>query len=231
MATLTSPTAQKLLTNVRGMLNQRNPLNSFWTDEELIEYLNEGVRIYFAEVVKNNEGYFTTTSDLNIVTDTELVTLPTDCYQVKGLYKRVSGGYILLPYRNNVTEGYSDQGGTSGNNYLPYYYFRGNSLVLRPIPNFNETAGLKLEYIQFPDQMVYGGDSMTAQVSPLFKQVIEMYAVYKAKLKESLTNGIATYKPAEENLAGLAAQFKDSIQSRSKNPTSIIPWNPETDGL
>jgi hypothetical protein len=213
------------------MLNQRNPLNSFWTDEELVEYLNEGVRLYFAEVIMNNEGYFTAQSDLDIVTDTDTIALPTDCYQVRTVYKKVTDGYVILPYRNNMTEGYSTKGGTSGNNYLPYYYFRANNLVLRPVPNFSETSGIRLEYIQFPDTMVYGGDSLTNQVSPIFKQVIEMYAVYKAKLRESLVNGTNTYAPAEENLGVLIKQFRDSIQSRSKNPTFVIPFNPETDGM
>src|SRR5687768_2519285 len=103
MATLSSPTLQNLITSIRSFLNQRNPNNSFWTDEELTAYLNEGVRMYFVEVVQNDEGYFTTQSDLNITADAETVALPSDCFQVKALYKKVTDGYEILPYRNNVT--------------------------------------------------------------------------------------------------------------------------------
>jgi len=231
MATLSSPTLQALITSVRSLLNQPDRNNSFWSDEEITSYVNEGIRIHFQEVLNNNEGYFTAATDLNLVTDTETVALPSDCFQVRSLYKKVTNGFELLPYRNNVTESYSTQGGASSNSYLPYYYLRGNSLVLRPLPNFSETAGLKLEYVQFPETLVNGGDTMTAQVSPVFRQLIEMYGVYKAKLKESLVSGVATHKVAEENLSDLISLFKDAVANRSKNPTFIIPFSPESGGF
>jgi hypothetical protein len=230
MATLSAPTLQNLITNVRSLLNQPDSNNSFWRDTELTEWLNEGVRLYFNEIVNTDEGHFVALTDLNIVTDTETVALPSDCFKIRSLYKKVINGYEMLPYRNNHTESYSTQGGTSSNSYLPYYYFRANNIVLRPIPNFSETAGLRLEYVQFPDTMVNGGDGLTTQVSPIFKNVIEMYAVYKAKLKESLVNGVNTYSGAESNLGVLVKQFRDTIEQRSKNPTYIIPWNPEFGG-
>lgn len=227
MATLSAPTLQNLITDTRSFLNQKDPLNSFWTDQELTSYLNEAVRMYFGEVLLNNEGYFTTTSDLNIVANTETVALPTDCFKVKNLFKKVTNGYVLLPYRNNLTESFSTQGGTSGDAYFPDYNFRGNNIVLRPTPNFSETSGLRIEYIQFPDQMVNGGDSMTTQVSPIFKQLITMYAVYKAKLKESLVNGVEVHQNAAQNVGDLYRTFKETIAVRSTNPTFVIPFNPE----
>ena len=227
MATLSAPTLQQLITSARTMLNQPKEANSFWKDVELTEYLNEAVRMYFLECVQVNEGYFTTQSDLNITTDTETVALPTDCFQVKNLYKKVTNGYKILPYRNSVDDSYSTQGGSSGEAYSPSYSFRGNSLVLHPVPNFTETSGLRIEYIQFPDQMVWGGDSLTTQVSPIFKQLIIMYTVYKAKLRESLVNNVNTYAGAQQNLAELYTLFKDAIIRRSRNPSYIVPFNPE----
>lgn len=228
MALLAAPTLQNLVSAVRTLLNQPDPKNSFWTDTELTAYLNEGVRLYFLECVLSNEGYFTTTTNLNISTDSELVPLPEDCFQVKNLWKKVTDGYMVLPYKNSLTESYSTQGGTGSDTFLPSYYFRGNNIVLHPVPNYTEAAGLKLEYIQFPDNMVWGGDSLTSQVSPVFKQLIEMYAVYKAKMKESLVNGASMHKVAEENLAALYKTFKDNISRRSRHPVYVVPHNPET---
>lgn len=228
MATLSSPTAQNLLSAVRNLLNQPDRNNSFWSDEELMAYLNEAIRMYFLEVVMNNEGAFTTTTDLNIAANTETVAMPSDFFQIKNLWKTVTNGYEILPYMNNVTEGYSTQGGTSSNAYRPSYYFRGNSIVLRPIPNFAETAGLKLEYVQFPETMVNGGDSMTSQVSPIFRQVIEMYAVFKAKLKESMVSGVVVHKIPEAHLGDLLKMFRDAVANRSKNPSYVIPFSPES---
>jgi hypothetical protein len=227
MATLSQPTAQNLLTDTRMMLGQRDPRNSNWQDDELLSYLNEGARMYFAEAASANEGYFTTTTDLDIVANTEAINLPTDHFQTKNVWKKVTNGYIVLPYRNSMQDSYSTQGGTSPDSYLPSYEYRGNTLVLRPTPNFNETAGIKLEYIQFPDQMIYGGDAMTAQISPVFKQLIVMYAVCKAKIRESLVTGANVAQVAEANLSAIYTQFKMSIEKRSKNPTFVRTFNPE----
>ena len=180
MATLSSPSLGKLITNVRNLLNQPNPSNSFWSDAEITEYLNEAVRMYFAQVIANSEGHFTTTTDLNIVTDVETVALPTDFFEAKALYIQRNNGWDICPYVPDVTSGFTTNSGSSSNMYTPYYFFRSNNIVLRPTPNFSQTAVLRLEYVQFPDTMVNGGDTLTNQVSPIFKQLIEMYAVYKA---------------------------------------------------
>lgn len=227
MATLSSPTLQSLITSVRRLLNQQDPNDSFWQDTELTDYLNEAVRIYFIECVLANEGPFLAQTDLDLVANSETVALPPDCFEVRSVYKKVSSGYSILPYNNSVTSGYSTQGGSSNESYTPYYYFRGNNLVFKPVTNFSEVGGIRLEYIQFPDNMVWGGDSMTTQVSPVFKQLIEMYAVYKAKLRESMTNGTQTYAAAQSHLGELHSLFKSVVQKRSKYPTYTVPFNPE----
>lgn len=229
MGTLTSPTLTTILGNVRNLLNQPNSANSFWSDAEITSYINEAIRIYFAELSKIDEGYFTTQTDLNVTNGVETVALPSDFFSLRALYKKSGTLYVMLPYRNNLTEGYDTTSGSSSDAYLPYYYFRGNSLVLRPIPGFSETASLRLEYIQFPDTLVNGSDTQTAQISPVFNQVIEMYAVYKAKMKESLVTGVDTSALARDNLAVLTKQYTDVIQNRSKNPTFTKAFNPESE--
>lgn len=227
MSVLTSPTLQKLLTDVRILLNQRDPNNSFWKDDELTTYLNDAISIYFLEAQSADEGYFTTSVPLDLVANVETVALPVDCYKVKNLYRKVGNDYYPLQYLNNLTEGYSVQEGNSSGNYIPSYGFQGNNLLLRNPPGFDETAGLRLEYIQFPDTMIWGGDTMTSQVSPIFKQLITMYAVYKAKLKESMMNGVSVHSIPEDNVAMLYKQFRDTIAPRSKTPTYVIPYHPE----
>src|SRR6185312_13887116 len=144
MATLKSPTLGKLICNVRNLLGQPNAANSAWSDLELTEYINEGVRLYFAEVVKNSEGYFTTTTTLDVTSDTETVALPTDCFEVKALYIQRSNGWEILEYSNDITNGFLTNTGASGNNtYSPIYYFMGNNLVLHPTPNFTQTGVLR----------------------------------------------------------------------------------------
>ena len=56
-----------------------------------------------------------------------------------------------------------------------------------------------------------------------------MYAVQKAKLKESLTNGTDTGALARQQLSDIYQLFKDTIRGRSKYPTFTVPFNPESD--
>lgn len=225
---LISPSVQDLIQSVRNLLSQPDPNNSNWTDSELLSYINEAVRIYFAELSEINEGYFVSTDDLDIVSGTQTIALPSDFFKIKNVWKKVSNGYVILKYRNNVTEGYSTQGGGSTEAYFPDYSFRGNSLLFSSVPNFSETDGIKVEYVAMPATLLNGADQMTAQISPIFKQVVEMYAVYKAKVKESLVSGVRTSDIAAENLRDLLKQFREVAQIRSKNPTYILPFNPES---
>lgn len=226
MGTLQSPTLGKLISSVRRMLNQPNASNSFWSDEELMDYLNEGIRVYFAEVVQGNEGQFSTTVDLNLVSGTETVALPSDFFEIRTLHRKTGSSYQIMTYNPDVTASYDTATSSVGDSYVPAYYFQENNIVLRPIPGASETAGLRLDYIKFPSTMVTGGDQMTANVSPVFKQVIEMYAVYKAKLRESLVNGTDTVSMAKSNLNELYKQFQECIVNRSKYPQYTIPFNP-----
>lgn len=229
MATLSSPSLGKLITNVRNTLNQPNSSNSFWSDVELTEYLNEGIRMYFAEVVQNMEGQFQTYTTLDVVADNEEISLPTDFFEARSVFIIRNNGWEVLQYINDLTSGYATTGGggSGPNTYSPYYFFRQNKLVLRPTPNFSQTGAIRLEYVQFPDMLLNGGDTLTNQISPVFKQLIEMYAVYKAKLKESMVNGVNMHSVPRENLNEIYTMFKDCINKRSAYPEFIRPFNPE----
>ncbi len=69
---------------------------------------------------------------------------------------------------------------------------------------------------------------LTSQVSPVFKDLIETYAVYKAKTQESLVNGVALNPLIKENLSDLYTAFKEAITHRSAYPTYTYPFNPES---
>jgi hypothetical protein len=227
LATLTSPSLGKLLTNVRNFLNQPNANNSFWSDAELSDYLNKAVSRYFVEIAHSDEGRFITKTSLNIVADTETVALPTDCFIVKAVRRKVTNGYAILNYRNEIDTSYSTQGGSGGDSYQPTYYFRANNLVLRPTPNFSETAGLEIEYMQLPEVLLNAGDLLTAQVVPIFKELIEAYAIYLAKEKESLVNGVNMQAGVMARVDSLYSSMKEIMTPRSMSPQFITPFDPE----
>lgn len=220
-------TLGKYIRSVRLLLNQPNAANSFWSDEEITDYLNEAIRMYYLEVTNNDEGFWTKIVDLDVVNNVETVALPADCFEIKAVYMQQPQGYAVLPYRNYESTSYSTQGGTGNQTYFPAYYFRENNLVLRPVPNYSATSALRVEYIYFPDMLQNAGDVMSANVLPIFKQLIEMYAVYKAKMKESLTNGTDTASMAKANMNEIYKLFIDTVRNRSKYPQFIKSFNAE----
>jgi hypothetical protein len=226
MATLSPDTLNQLLTQARLFLNQPKSDNSFWSDPELTGYINDGIRQYFLIIAENGEGQFDAKISLDLVQNVETVALPTDCFEVRSLYRVRNGSNDILRYNNNISKGYSTQGGNSGDSYLPYYFFRGNDIVLRPIPGFAETGGLILEYTAFPETLITGLDTMTNKISPIFKELVVKYCVYQAKLKESSVMGGDTYRPVEAHLADLFRMFKETVGGRSKFPQFISPFNP-----
>lgn len=225
---LSSPTLGKVISNVRSMLNQPNAANSNWSDAQLTLWINQGVQRYFGEVVQNVEGHWTKTALLDIASGVETVDLPTDFFEIKSLWKIVSDGAVVLPYLNSISDSYSTiSGETGGETYFPSYYFRENKIVLRPVPQMSETGGLRIEYIYFPETMLNAGDVMTSNIAPIFAELIEMYAVYKAKTQQSLVNGSDMAALAKGNLGELYQQFVKLIKNRSKFPQYIKPFSPE----
>jgi|SRR6185437_3942446 len=221
---LIAPTLQSLIEAERDMLNQPDPNNSFWSDTELTRYNNEAIRILMAELSSVNEGQGATVTSLNIVSGADTIALPSDFFVCLGLFKVLPTQNIRLPYINDLTKSYYTSAGTNSETYVPYYFFRGNNIVLRPPPTFNETGGLLLEYIQLPAALTDGADQVTNQICVLFFQCIEKYAIYQAKLKESLCNGVSVHENALANFADLFKQFRELSSKRSRFPTYVVPW-------
>lgn len=226
MATLTQPTLNKLITEIRIQLNQRDPDNSYWADDELTLYINDATRFYFQMLNEYAEGQFDTSTTLDLVSGTETVSLPSDFFEIKSIYYHSGDDRIVMRYANNINESYSVQNTGTGD-FIPSYYFRGNSIVLRPIPNSDKSPGLTLEYTRFPEEVIWGTDSLPSGISAPFKEMIVTYAIYKAKVKESASLGVNTYQGYLNHLDILTKQFKETATMRSKYPQFVKPFIPE----
>lgn len=228
MATLTVPTAENLLRNVRIILKQPKAENSNWSDTELIKYLNDGIKKFFLVLNQDGEGQFDKATNLDVVNNVETVALPSDFFSCKALYSIQNNYNRILRYEPNIVKSYVTTPMSGPNFYEPIYYFRGTSLVLRPIPAFTTTGGtgLYLEYTAWPTTLVVGADTLPSGISPMFNELTEMYAVYKAKISMDLTNGGNTRAAAEKHLGDLYANFLEQVTGLSKYPLCITPWNP-----
>lgn len=226
MAVLASPTLTELLEEIRGYLGQPDANNSQWTDRGLTRFINKAIRRYFKEVIQHSEGQFTEETDLDITSGSRTISLPSDFFEVVRLYKKIGDSYIPLEYDNAFNLAYTTQGSGTANSYTPSYKLRGNNLVLNNTPQFSETAGLRLEYISLPDTIINGGDSMTSDVAPVFRDLIIMYSVYQAQLAVSLRgNALDTVSVSKSDLSDLYATFRDVIYSRSHAPDFVKPFN------
>lgn len=227
MATLVTPTLEKLIQDARVMLNQPRAENSRYTPAAMTTWANNAIRQIFGIVNKQAEGQFDKTTTLNIVLNTETVALPTDCFSIRALYKVQGTVNRRLEYKPDVILDYDNNSQNSGSTtYEPYYYLRGNNLVLRPIPGFSETGGLILEYTAYPQILVSSADTLDAGVSPLFEELITSYVIYKAKMQDDLAGGGSSRVPAQEHMADLYRNFKDQLSERSKAPLYISPFEP-----
>lgn len=226
MALITAPTLARLLREARIFLNQLDPSSSFWSDEELGNYANDGIAQYFQIVNDEAEGQFDTSVALDVASGVETVALPNDFFEIRALYAVQPQQNVMLRYNNNLTDGYLTALSNSGSSYQPYYYFRGSSIVLRPIPQFTQAGALLLEYTQFPQSLIVGGDSLTSGISPVFKELVVKYMCYQAKLKEASVMGGNSHQALENHLASLVSQFRINVGGRSKYPQFVKPFEP-----
>lgn len=227
MATLVAPTLEKLVREARILLRQPKAENSRFTDNELINYANDALQQIFLTVNEASEGQFDKTATLDIVNAVETVALPADCFAIRGVWKLQNTIWRRLEYKQNIMMDFDVTATNSGSTtYEPYYYLRGNNLVLRPIPGFSEAASLKIEYTAYPSVLVSGADTMDAGISPLFKELIVMYIVAKAKLTDDLNGGGQGYQLAASHRDDLFRQFKHQLMERAKAPQYITVFEP-----
>jgi hypothetical protein len=230
VAQVIAPNLERIIKNVRMLLNQPKAENSRFSDAELTIWANDAIQQIFLTINEVGEGQFDTITSpgLNVTANTETVALPTDCFAVKGVWWTQSQIKRRLEYRNNTLMDYDATNTNSGQTtYEPYYYFRGNSLVLRPIPGFTSTDGpLIVEYTKYPSVLVYGGDTMDSGISPLFRELIESYVVAKAKFRDDLSGQGQGYALANSRMVDLFHQFKHQVMERSKAPQYVSPFEP-----
>ena len=211
------------------MLRQQDSNNSNWSDAALTEWLNDAVRRYFLELAQENEGQFDKVVMLDLVKQVEEIPLPNDFLMVKTIHRVIGNDRLILEYNSAISENYYQNTTGISVYYEPYYFIRGNNLVVRPFPPQDEVGGLQLEYTSFPDTMISGNDALTAGISPVFRELIVSYAVYKAKQQEDLTNNSNTSAKAATHLQYLETTFKESVGNRSRYPQFTVPYNPGGD--
>jgi hypothetical protein len=146
---------------------QQSSATGFIADSEIDAWANEAYYKYCARLIMANQGYFDTTASLDLTANVEAIALPNNFLGSRDFLRMVRVERVLptvrvpLKYRKRFDEGNPTISASIGQTYLPTYDFRGNNLILEPMPTFTElnaggTAGLLITFPALPPKLQSG---------------------------------------------------------------------------
>lgn len=211
-------TLAQLRTRVRSYLDAPDPLDSFWSDTELNNWINQAYYFSYMELVQAYEGYFAQQTYYNIVSGTDTYALPADFSKFR-LLERVVDNTATIPLIEferietaNLLSTF-----TATNIFLPTFRFFGNNFILEPLPQVSITNGLRLEYVPIPTQLTLDADTPAASYLEHWQELIVLKAVISAKLKEEMTGGGGTdMGPFQSMLESWEQKVKDAVAKRAQ---------------
>lgn len=128
----------------------------YWTDSELIDYIQMAERHYYAILIELEESFFRTTANFNFTANSNEFSFPSDFRRVKGLWRLDSDGTKAYKIERISS---SEQSRYSGSTQTPYVWWpAATKFYLSPTPGAAETTAMQLDYIQNITVMANGED-------------------------------------------------------------------------
>lgn len=151
-------TVGELIVKVRRKISEREA--EYWTDADIISSLDEAEKEIYSELTNIGEGHlFSTTDTIDLVTDTELYSLPTDfkrIYSVERILSQ-SGATLTDPIKlDSVPYRLKDRYTGRAAPFL--YYILGTQIGFRPVPSQSETASIRIRYQKRPSDLNESSD-------------------------------------------------------------------------
>lgn len=203
-----------------------DPTFSFYEEATIKQAIGDSYVYYIDRMVDMGAGYFETTTDLDIVANTETISLANldpPFRRISLLEKYVTNGRVPLePYERRY-KFLSTIGVGSGNTYIPTYKRRGLNLVLEPPPGASETNGLKLDYVYIPElPNSSSSDSFTfeEQFPDLYEVNIVLRACIKLLEEKDASGGVSDIATFRNELSQLDLNF-DNTMSPDEIPDNI----------
>jgi hypothetical protein len=190
---------------------------SFINTAEYISYINEAIDEAEAEIMKIYEGYFNTTSTINLVAGTKAYAIPTAIYanKIKHVqYKKNSNDYYKV-YRVKTSRIAWVEEQTSSD--LSYDIQNdgtatGPEIVFYPTPDESITGGIRLWYVRGAERVSALSDLVDI---PEFASFIFAYLKRKVALKEA---------------SPLTGAYEDELnQQRAQMVTTLSTMIPDED--
>lgn len=175
----------------------------------------------FTATMMNNvsSAWITKNVKLNIVANTALITLPTDCVMINYVKKLQFGTqYVPMVYDEsaNCTTGIEAMNTA---NYTPTYRLSEGKMMLEPTPAEALTAGIMLDYVAAPTALTADNSTVfLAMDYPVFMQFVKWRA---ASILWSTTHDQAMSPPWAESEGAWLQLVKRTIAKRILKPSLI----------
>lgn len=184
-----------------------------WTEDELIEYINQATRAVMRQVVTTWPDYWLNSGQTyehtaNLVNGTANYNLPTDFYLMLQVVVKDSDGDTDIYEPINLER--SEDSDAEG------YLLQNEAIYLYPTPDANVTDGLTLRYVAIPSTVSASND--TVPLSTYFEDSLRTYVVLKAKARQ------------EENAADFG-QFYQLVRSEASAMISQTNTSDDSHGL
>jgi hypothetical protein len=201
-----------LRAEVRNLLRETVTAESFWTDAELLVYVNQALDMRVMELAEQHEGWVTDAFTANIVANQVEYTLQEGIGRVKRVVMIVPVGddTIEVPLRRAEhwdDAVYKPTVATTDSNVLPTYRLMGNLLMLEPPPTTAVTAGLRCEFELAPDRLT-ADDSKIAARFPNVMETLLIYDTWDIALGVEDAQG-----NVDEQIKGRLSQFHRKYES------------------
>lgn len=203
-----------------------DPLLQFYTEEEIKQAIGESYRIYYMRLIREAEGFFETTTDLDIVSGVAEISLEgmdPPYKSISQVWRYVTNGVVPLEEQENRFNPVFTLAVGSGDSYIPQYKQQGTNLVLYPPPGASETDAIKFDYVYIPDFPVSNSSDdfeFDENFPTVYETNVECRAALKALGTKDVTGGLSDPNSLIAELAELDKAFQESFEN-DEYPDSV----------
>lgn len=224
------------LSEIRTASRQRADEESdgFIANGELDNYINQGVRYIYTQMVQRFEDYFiipgtsVNGGEFDTVNNQQLYALPEDLHKVVRVEMRDASSdddrdYYRIRRANIANYDFSSRVPAFSAGFYNYsYYIAGNKLGLRPIPSdANQT--IRIWYVPFIPTLV--DDSDVPEIPLIYHDLIADFAAIKCLSK----SGEGIYKEKFSEFSLSLQNLIDTIESRDQQSEQMALMDDDGD--
>ncbi len=195
--------------------------STFWTDSQLITYVNMVQHEVANEIVQAFEDYFVTQTNLSVVSGCADYTLPARFIKVRRVedIRNPNNPSEVYPITMNEKESLGNQSLLNGSSsYWPGgYYIRGNQIVLTDTPTFTDTSAIRMYYVRALANITSPNDSSEIPVE--HHRVLVWGLIRMMRYQEEADTGHA-HAEYEKSLVKLKQQCEDRQIQRPRRVKS-----------